>query len=102
MFIGGPLDGLLLDVADWRPEQIDGGVALSLEIATEVDRQLPGLTDGERRQAFEERLREQAAIEAENFVCRREQARADRAMILFNSRKYYPGIGLLAADEERA
>ncbi|MGW6145477.1 hypothetical protein [Streptomyces sp. NPDC055140] len=30
--IGGPLDGLLLDVTDWRPEEIDGGVALSTEL----------------------------------------------------------------------
>ncbi|WP_405780181.1 hypothetical protein OG512_08420 [Streptomyces sp. NBC_01378] len=30
--IGGPLDGLLLDVTDWRPQEIDGGVALSTEL----------------------------------------------------------------------
>ncbi|MFD0033235.1 hypothetical protein ACWGDS_44755 [Streptomyces sp. NPDC055059] len=32
MLIGGPLDGLLLDVTDWRLEEIDGGVALSTEL----------------------------------------------------------------------
>ncbi|WP_326771375.1 hypothetical protein [Streptomyces sp. NBC_01445] len=49
------------------------------KIAAEVDRQLPGLTIGERRQVLDERLQEQAAIEAESFVCRREQARAEQA-----------------------
>ncbi|MFE4177130.1 hypothetical protein ACFRR7_34705 [Streptomyces sp. NPDC056909] len=48
-------------------------------IAAEVDRELPGLGDGERLQVVEERLREQAAIEAEDFVRRREQALAERA-----------------------
>ncbi|MFD8779100.1 hypothetical protein [Streptomyces sp. NPDC056721] len=32
MLIGGPLDGLLLDVTDWQPEEFDGGVALSTEL----------------------------------------------------------------------
>ncbi|MGW5284449.1 hypothetical protein ACWERI_34185 [Streptomyces collinus] len=41
--------------------------------------ELPDLTEGERRRVLEERLREQAAIEAEDFVWRREQARAERA-----------------------
>ncbi|MER7900483.1 hypothetical protein ABTX62_31460 [Streptomyces sp. NPDC096046] len=49
------------------------------KIAAEVDRQLPGLTEAERRRVFEERLREQAALEAEDFVWRREQARAEQA-----------------------
>ncbi|MFF9497247.1 hypothetical protein [Streptomyces flaveolus] len=49
------------------------------KIAAEVDRELPGLTEGERRRVLEERLREQAAIEAEDFVWRREQARAEQA-----------------------
>ncbi|MFF9768265.1 hypothetical protein ACF1GT_16905 [Streptomyces sp. NPDC014636] len=31
--IGGPLDGLLLDITGWRPEEIDGGVALSTELS---------------------------------------------------------------------
>lgn len=49
------------------------------KIAAEVDRELPCLTEGERRRVLEERLREQAAIEAEDFVWRREQARAEQA-----------------------
>ncbi|MEU7428407.1 hypothetical protein [Streptomyces sp. NPDC040750] len=49
------------------------------KIAAEVDRELPGLSEGERRRVLEERLREQAAIEAEDFVWRREQARAEQA-----------------------
>ncbi|MGW1656619.1 hypothetical protein [Streptomyces atratus] len=48
-------------------------------IGAEIDRELPGLSDGERRRVLEERLREQAAIEAEDFVWRREQARAEQA-----------------------
>ncbi|EPH42677.1 hypothetical protein ABT390_21760 [Streptomyces aurantiacus] len=48
-------------------------------IAAEVDRELPGLTDAERRQVLEDRLREQAAAEAEDFVRRREQAAAEQA-----------------------
>ncbi|GHF33396.1 hypothetical protein [Streptomyces fumanus] len=38
------------------------------KIATEVDQELPDLTEGERRRVREARLREQAAIEAEDFV----------------------------------
>ncbi|MEV0694855.1 hypothetical protein [Streptomyces sp. NPDC050388] len=49
------------------------------KISTQVGRELPGLTKGERRRVLEERLREQAAIEAEDFVWRREQARAEQA-----------------------
>lgn len=49
------------------------------KIAAEIDRELPGLGAGKRRQVLEERLREQAAIEAEDFVWRREQARAEQA-----------------------
>ncbi|MGW2690219.1 hypothetical protein ACWC6I_44645 [Streptomyces sp. NPDC001414] len=30
--IGGPLDGLLLDITGWRPEEVDEGVALSTEL----------------------------------------------------------------------
>ncbi|MFE2943377.1 hypothetical protein ACFXKG_30640 [Streptomyces sp. NPDC059255] len=48
-------------------------------IAAEVDRELPGLGDDERRRVLEERLREQASIEAEDYVWRREQARAEQA-----------------------
>ncbi|WP_225638098.1 hypothetical protein [Streptomyces solaniscabiei] len=49
------------------------------KIATEVNRELPGLTKAERRRVLEERLREQAAIDAEVLVRRREQARAEQA-----------------------
>jgi hypothetical protein len=49
------------------------------KIAAQIDRELPGLSEGERRRVLEERLREQAAIEAEDFVRRREQARAEQA-----------------------
>jgi hypothetical protein len=49
------------------------------KIAAEVDRELPGLSESERRRVLEERLREQAAIEAEGLVRRREQARAEQA-----------------------
>ncbi|MER6103719.1 hypothetical protein ABT115_15680 [Streptomyces sp. NPDC001832] len=47
-------------------------------IGADIDRELPGLADDERRRVLEERLREQAAIEAEDFVWRREQARAEQ------------------------
>jgi hypothetical protein len=30
--VGGPLDGLLLDITGWRTEEADGGVALSTEL----------------------------------------------------------------------
>ncbi|MFF9090488.1 hypothetical protein ACF1BE_29665 [Streptomyces sp. NPDC014991] len=49
------------------------------KIAAEVDRELPSLAESERHGVLEERLREQAAIEAEDFVRRREQARAEQA-----------------------
>ncbi|MFI5905233.1 hypothetical protein [Streptomyces cyaneofuscatus] len=48
-------------------------------IGADIDRELPGLADGERRRVLEERLRERAAIEAEDLSWRREQARAERA-----------------------
>ncbi|MCX4231777.1 hypothetical protein [Streptomyces ortus] len=48
-------------------------------ICADIDRELPGLSDGERRRVLEERLGEQAAIEAEDLVWRREQARAQQA-----------------------
>ena len=50
-------------------------------IAAEIDRALPGLGDGERRQVLETRLREQAAVEAEDFAWRREQAREQQARL---------------------
>jgi hypothetical protein len=49
------------------------------KIAAQIDRELPGLSEGKRRRVLEERLREQAAIEAEDLVRRREQARAEQA-----------------------
>lgn len=49
-------------------------------IAAEIDRELPDLTDDERHHLLEDRLREQAAIEAEDFVWRREQTAADQAL----------------------
>ncbi|MDQ0904116.1 hypothetical protein QFZ22_000101 [Streptomyces canus] len=49
------------------------------KIVAQIDRELPGLSEGERRRVLEERLREQAAIEAEGLARRREQARAERA-----------------------
>ncbi|MFJ9634502.1 hypothetical protein ACIRU8_43100 [Streptomyces sp. NPDC101175] len=48
-------------------------------VGADIDRELPGLSDGERRRVLDERLREQAAIEAEDLVWRREQAREQRA-----------------------
>lgn len=47
--------------------------------AAQIERELPHLGDDERRCLLEERLREQAAIEAEDQVRRREQARAEKA-----------------------
>lgn len=49
------------------------------KIAAQIDQELPGLADGERRRVLEERLREYAAAEAEDLVMRREQARAEQA-----------------------
>ncbi|MFC8705903.1 hypothetical protein ACFUIV_27510 [Streptomyces anulatus] len=49
------------------------------QIAAQIDRDLPALTDDERRRLLESRLREQAAIEAQDFVWRTEQARAQEA-----------------------
>ncbi|MGW5401379.1 hypothetical protein [Streptomyces sp. NPDC003952] len=48
-------------------------------IGADIDRELPGLADGERRRVLEERLREQAALDAEDLAWRQEQARAERA-----------------------
>ncbi|MGW4758467.1 hypothetical protein [Streptomyces chartreusis] len=48
-------------------------------IGADIDRELPGLSDGDRRRVLEERLRERAAIEAEDLVRRREQARVQQA-----------------------
>ncbi|MEU3050125.1 hypothetical protein ABZ705_27060 [Streptomyces sp. NPDC006984] len=48
-------------------------------IGADIDRELPGLSDGERRRVLEERLREHAAAEAEDLAWRQEQARAEQA-----------------------
>ncbi|WP_240512478.1 hypothetical protein [Streptomyces griseoruber] len=53
--------------------------ARRVRIAADIDRELPGIGEAERRQVLEDRLREHAAIEAEDFVWRREQALAARA-----------------------
>ncbi|MFG2681267.1 hypothetical protein [Streptomyces sp. NPDC048392] len=53
--------------------------ARRVRIAADIDRELPGIGEAERRQVLEERLREYAAAEAEDFVARREQARAAQA-----------------------
>ncbi|MDX2826704.1 hypothetical protein PV416_37950 [Streptomyces ipomoeae] len=47
-------------------------------IAADIDRELPGLGEAERRQGLAGRLREHAAAEAEGFVWRREQALAEQ------------------------
>lgn len=48
-------------------------------ILADIDRELPGIGEAERRQVLEDRLREHAAIEAEDFVVRRERALAEQA-----------------------
>ncbi|MFF0386886.1 hypothetical protein [Streptomyces sp. NPDC004286] len=48
-------------------------------ICADIDREFPGLADNERRRVLEERLRERAAIDAEDLAWRQEQARAERA-----------------------
>lgn len=45
----------------------------------DIDRELPGLADGERRRVLEERLREHAAAEAEDLAWRQERARMEQA-----------------------
>ncbi|MFI7178972.1 hypothetical protein [Streptomyces spororaveus] len=47
-------------------------------IAAEVEAQLPGLGERERRQVLEERLRKAAALEAEDLVWRRQQVREEQ------------------------
>ncbi|MFE1519582.1 hypothetical protein ACFW9I_22630 [[Kitasatospora] papulosa] len=49
------------------------------KIAAQIERELPHLGDDERRRVIEERLREQAAIEAGDQVRRREQACTEKA-----------------------
>jgi hypothetical protein len=48
-------------------------------IAAQIDRELPGLGEHEHRRVLEDRLRGQAALEAEDFAWRREQAAAEQA-----------------------
>jgi hypothetical protein len=71
--------------------------ALRARIGADIDRELPGLDEGERRRVLEERLREQAAIEAEDLVWRREQAAAERAR-----REAARAADLERAEAERA
>ncbi|MDG4537109.1 hypothetical protein [Streptomyces sp. AV19] len=66
-------------------------------IGADIDRELPGLSDGERRRVLEERLREQAAIEAEDLAWRREQAREQQAR-----RDAARAAAALRAEAERA
>ncbi|MGW4840032.1 hypothetical protein [Streptomyces globisporus] len=49
------------------------------QMRADIDRELPGLADGERRRILEERLRERVATEAENLARGQEQARVERA-----------------------
>ncbi|MFD3641828.1 hypothetical protein [Streptomyces griseus] len=49
------------------------------QFAAQIDREFPSLADDKRRQLLENRMREQAAIEAADFVWRREQARAEKS-----------------------
>ncbi|MEU0896846.1 hypothetical protein [Streptomyces massasporeus] len=53
--------------------------ARRVRIAADIDRELPGIGVAERRRVLEDRLREHAEAEAEDFVWRREQARAEQA-----------------------
>ncbi|MEU9413242.1 hypothetical protein AB0E08_47190 [Streptomyces sp. NPDC048281] len=53
--------------------------ARRVRIAADIDRELPGLGTAERRRVLEDRLREYAVAEAEDFVWRREQALAEKA-----------------------
>ncbi|CAL9675653.1 hypothetical protein SUDANB178_07730 (plasmid) [Streptomyces sp. enrichment culture] len=48
------------------------------KIAAQIDRELPGLGERERRRVLEERLREQVVIEAEDLAWRQEQARVEQ------------------------
>ncbi|MEU8957963.1 hypothetical protein AB0C93_27060 [Streptomyces sp. NPDC048518] len=48
-------------------------------IGADVDRELPGLADGERRRVLEEWLREHTAAEAEDLAWRQEQSREQQA-----------------------
>ncbi|MGW6880200.1 hypothetical protein ACWGEU_08030 [Streptomyces goshikiensis] len=75
-------DGVRLDIGD-DCENCGNIIHLRrarrARIGADIDRELPGLADGERRRVFEERLREQSVIEAEDLAWRREQARVEQA-----------------------
>jgi hypothetical protein len=49
--VGGPLDGLLLDVTGWTPSQLDEGAALATELGTygSGGRSLYAPREGDRR-----------------------------------------------------
>ncbi|WP_371097734.1 hypothetical protein [Streptomyces sanglieri] len=49
------------------------------KIGAQIDRELSGLSDDERRRVLEERLRERVVLEAEDLVWRREQALTEQA-----------------------
>ncbi|MER7694644.1 hypothetical protein [Streptomyces sp. NPDC097610] len=53
--------------------------ARRVRMAADIDWELPGLGEAERRQVLEDRMREYAAAEAEEFMWRREQALAEQA-----------------------
>ncbi|WP_455678417.1 hypothetical protein [Streptomyces atroolivaceus] len=65
--------------------------------AAQLDRELPGLSDEERRRVVEERLREQAAREAEVSAARREEAHVQQAR-----RDEARAAGQKRAERERA
>ncbi|MGW2710667.1 hypothetical protein ACWC4J_16990 [Streptomyces sp. NPDC001356] len=80
--------------------------ARRVKIAAQVERELPGLSEGDRRRVLEKRLREQAAIEAGDFVWRRErarveQARRDAARAAAQERAEYERQAAAAADAVR-
>ncbi|WP_328698509.1 hypothetical protein [Streptomyces sp. NBC_00342] len=66
--------------------------ARRVKTAAQIDRELPHLGDDQRRRVLKERLREQTAVEAEDHVRRREEARAEKAR----------RDAARAADQERA
>jgi ssDNA-binding Zn-finger/Zn-ribbon topoisomerase 1 len=71
------------------------------QIAADIDRELPGLGDGERRRVLEERLREQAAIKAEDLVRRQEQARREAARAAAQEQAERERAATAAADAVR-
>lgn len=76
-------DGIRLDHTGGECENCGNVVhirrARRVTIVAQIDRELPGLSEGERHRVLEERLRGQAAMEAVGFVRRWERARAERA-----------------------